>query len=55
MGLVRVEEYNFVLKVFDEMFFYGFLLDYWIYFILIRCYCKKIEVDEGKRFLDCMI
>lgn len=55
MGLVMDEELELALKLFDEMPLHGLSPDCWTYSILIRCYCKKNQPDEGKKVLDCMI
>ncbi|KAL2899817.1 hypothetical protein RDABS01_024899, partial [Bienertia sinuspersici] len=56
MSLVVAEELDIALKLFDEMSsLHGLTPDCWTYSILIRCYCKKNEPEEGKRLLNCMI
>ncbi|KAI3975472.1 hypothetical protein MKX01_004202 [Papaver californicum] len=55
MGLVKEDETEYAVKMFDEMSMYSLVPDSKTYSIMIRCYCKKNDAEKAKGVLDEMV
>ena len=55
MALFIAEDPDFALKLFSDLSSYELEPDSWTFSIVLRCHCKKNQLDEAKRVLDHMV
>uniref|UniRef100_A0A2N9I1F4 Pentacotripeptide-repeat region of PRORP domain-containing protein n=1 Tax=Fagus sylvatica TaxID=28930 RepID=A0A2N9I1F4_FAGSY len=55
MALFMAEESDLALKLFSDLSCYELEPDSWTFSIVLRCYCKKNNLDEAKQVLEHMV
>lgn len=55
MALVIANEPDLAFKLYSDISSHGLAPDSWTFSIIIRCHCKRDDVDEAKRVLDHML
>ncbi|XP_075637257.1 uncharacterized protein LOC142609539 [Castanea sativa] len=55
MALFIAEDPDFALKLFSDLSSYELEPDSWTFSIVLRCHCKKNQLDEAKQVLDHMV
>ncbi|XP_043687299.1 pentatricopeptide repeat-containing protein At1g09900-like [Telopea speciosissima] len=55
MELVKADELEFAVQLFDKLPSYGLVPDSRTFSVMVRCYCKKNDLDKARQVLDDMV